>query len=360
MPEYHEQMKQKITLRLRERIRGLPIFMNEFFRGISDVTSVLTRIGYSYDLRIFFQFLSEERPEFNGKPITEFTLADLGMVTPLHIEEFMEYLDYYVHNTASGTKIHENDENGKSRKLSAVRTMFTYFYKKRLISSNPAKLVDFPKRHLKNIIRLEVDEIAKLLDEVESGEHLTQRQQKYHRYTKSRDLAIISLLLGTGMRVSECVGIDIGHIDFEIGGVKVTRKGGSESILYFSGEIEEALKGYLTRREEIKALDPDRDALFLSIQNRRITVRAVEKLVKKYARLVTSLKKISPHKLRSTYGTQLYRESGDIYLVADVLGHSDVNTTKKHYAELDESRRKDAVKYVKLRERPNVNPEAPS
>jgi site-specific recombinase XerD len=215
--------------------------------------------------------------------------------------------------------------------------------------------VDFPKRHAKNIIRLEINEIAKLLDDVESGEHLTERQKKYHRYTKSRDMAIISLLLGTGMRVSECVGIDIGHIDFDLNGVKVTRKGGSESILYFGGEIEDALKGYLLRRNEIQARAADKDALFLSLQNRRISVRAIEKLVKKYARLVTTLKKISPHKLRSTYGTQLYRETGDIYLVADVLGHADVNTTRKHYAEMDENRRKTAAKYVKLRERPDID-----
>ena len=356
MPEYHEQIKQKTTLRLRERVRGLPAFTNEFFRGVSDVTTVLTRIAYAYDLRVFFQFLSEERPEYNGKPITDFTLSDLNLVTPIQIEEFMEYLDYYVRNAETKTFIFENGENGKSRKLSAVRSMLNYFYKKRMINSNPAKLVDFPKRHFKNIVRLEVDEIAKLLDEVESGEHLTERQKKYHAYTKSRDLAIITLLLGTGMRVSECVGIDIGHIDFNTNGVKVMRKGGSESILYFSEEIEVALKGYLTQREEINAKDPaDKDALFLSMQNRRITVRAVEKLVKKYARLAAALKKISPHKLRSTYGTQLYRESGDIYLVADVLGHADVNTTKKHYAELDQSRRKDAAKYVRLRERPEAD-----
>ena len=74
------------------------------------------------------------------------------------------------------------------------------------------------------------------------------------------------------------------------------------------------------------------DALFLSLQNRRMAVRSVENLVKKYSRLVTTVKNITPHKLRSTYGTTLYQETGDIYLVADVLGHKDVNTTKKHYA----------------------------
>ena len=87
------------------------------------------------------------------------------------------------------------------------------------------------------------------------------------------------------------------------------------------------------------------------MQNKRITVRAVENLVKKYASMVTSLKKITPHKLRSTYGTTLYKETGDIYLVADVLGHKDVNTTRKHYAALEEDRRRRAAKAVTLREK---------
>ena len=73
-------------------------------------------------------------------------------------------------------------------------------------------------------------------------------------------------------------------------------------------------------------------------------------MVKKYARQVTPNKKITPHKLRSTYGTNLYKETGDIYLVADVLGHKDVNTTRKHYAAIDEDRRRQAATVVKLRE----------
>ena len=81
-----------------------------------------------------------------------------------------------------------------------------------------------------------------------------------------------------------------------------------------------------------------------------MSVRSAEKMVKKYASVVTPLKHITPHKLRSTYGTHLYQETGDIYLVADVLGHSDVNTTKKHYAAIDEDRRRAARKAVKLRE----------
>ena len=87
----------------------------------------------------------------------------------------------------------------------------------------------------------------------------------------------------------------------------------------------------------------------MSLQNKRISVRAVQNLVKKYAKVTTPLKKITPHKLRSTYGTALYRETQDIYIVADVLGHRDVNTTKKHYAAISDDIRRAAANKVKLR-----------
>jgi site-specific recombinase XerD len=163
-------------------------------------------------------------------------------------------------------------------------------------------------------------------------------------------LALLTLLLGTGIRVSECVGLDLNDIDFKNGGIRIHRKGGKEVTVYFGTEVEDALLDYLEERNQMIAEEGSENALFLSMQKKRIAVRSVENLVKKYSRMVTPLKKITPHKLRSTYGTSLYKETGDIYLVADVLGHSDVNTTKKHYAALEDERRRSARNKVKLRE----------
>jgi site-specific recombinase XerD len=207
-----------------------------------------------------------------------------------------------------------------------------------------------PKIHDKQIVRLDVDEVVQLLDEVESGESLSDRQQMYHQRTKVRDLAILTLLLGTGIRVSECVGLDLDDVDFKNNGIKVHRKGGAEVMVYFGDEVMEALEQYMVERNGTTPVDGHTNALFLSLQNKRISVRAVENLVKKYSKLVTNVKNITPHKLRSTYGTALYQETGDIYLVADVLGHKDVNTTRKHYAALEDERRRKAAKAVKLRE----------
>ena len=159
----------------------------------------------------------------------------------------------------------------------------------------------------------------------------------------------MTLLLGTGIRVSECVGLDLNDVDFKNNGIKIIRKGGYETVVYFGEEVEEALLSYISEREHIIAASGSENALFLSMQNRRISVRAVENLVKKYSQLVTSLKKITPHKLRSTYGTSLYREPGGVSLVADVLGHRDVNTTRKHYAAIEDERRRSAADKVHLR-----------
>lgn len=343
---YHEDINVKNELHLRELLANLPHFCKQFFIGIEHKTASRTRIAYAYDLGCFFDYLHKENPLCAKMKIQDIPITILDQLTPMDIEEYLYHLKLY---EKDGTA-HANDERALKRKLSSLRTFYNFFYKNELIDTNPAIKVDMPKIHDKAIIRLDVDEVARLLDEVESGEHLSSRQQMYHQRTKVRDLALLTLLLGTGIRVSECVGLDLDDIDANNNGIKVHRKGGAEVMVYFGDEVMEALSDYITERSHITPAEGHTNALFLSMQNKRISVRAVENLVKKYSKLVTTVKKITPHKLRSTYGTTLYQETGDIYLVADVLGHKDVNTTRKHYAALEEDRRKRAGRVVKLRE----------
>ena len=333
--------------RLRRLCRELPAFCKEFFRGIEPTTSSRTRIAYAYDLKIFFHFLQEEYPDIAQGPLTSWPVEVLDQITLTQLEEYLDYIKLY---ETDQNKVYSNEERGRMRKTASIRSFYKFFYRKQKIEKNTASLLNMPKKHEQAIIRLEVDEIARLLDSVEDGSKLTKAQQRYHNKTKVRDLAILTLLLGTGIRVSECVGLDIMDLDFDTNGMKIHRKGGAEVILYFGDEVREALMDYLDERELILPKEGSEDALFLSMQKSRISVRAVENLVKKYARTVTTLKKITPHKLRSTYGTQLYKETGDIYLVADVLGHSDVNTTRKHYAAMEDERRRMAAGKVQLRE----------
>lgn len=343
---YHEELNKKNIVHLRELLDTLPPFCSQYFRAMQEYTSSRTRIAYAYDLRVFFEYMHENNPVFKKIRIKDYQLEMLEQITRLDIEEYLEYCSYYIKDG----KEYMNDERGKSRKLASLRSFYNYFFRAELIEKNPAALVPMPKLHQKEIIRLDADEVAILLDTVESGEKLTKQQLHYHEKTKIRDVALLTLLLGTGIRVSECVGIDLQDLDFKNNGVKIRRKGGYEAVIYFGEEVEMALLGYLEKRHHIIPVSGHEDALFLSMQNKRISVRAVEKLVKKYSSLVTNVKKITPHKLRSTYGTSLYRETGDIYLVADVLGHKDVNTTKKHYAAIEDERRRKAANVVKLRE----------
>ena len=344
---YHEQTDVENTLRLRDVLKTLPPFCRDFFRAIEPRTTTKTRISYAYDIRIFFQFLLEQNPAFKDWSMDAFTVDILDQITAIDLEEYEEYLKVY----QAGDKTETNDERGLKRKMSSLRSFYAYYFKREMIHTNPTVLVDVPKIHQKSIIRLEADEVALLLDYIEhGGDDLTGQKKVYYEKTKDRDLALVTLLLGTGVRVSECVGLDIEDVDFKNNGIKVTRKGGNEMVVYFGPEVEKALKNYLEVRKNIVPVEGHEHALFYSTQRKRIGVQAVENLVKKYARQVTTTKKITPHKLRSTYGTALYQETGDIYLVADVLGHKDVNTTKKHYAALDDSRRRQAATAVKLRE----------
>ena len=344
---YHEQTDIQNTLRLREVLKTLPPFCRDYFRAIDSTTTTKTRISYAYDLRIFFQFLLEENPAFKNSSMQDFTVDVLDQIKAIDIEEYEEYLKVY----SNGDKTESNGERGLKRKISALRSFYAYYYKREMIQTNPTVLVDVPKIHDKSIVRLDADEVAMLLDFIEhGGDHLTGQKRVYYEKTKERDLALVTLLLGTGIRVSECVGLDVEDVDFKNNGIKVTRKGGNEMVVYFGPEVEKALRGYLEVREGIVPIQGHEHALFYSTQRRRIGVQAVENLVKKYARQITTTKKITPHKLRSTYGTALYQETGDIYLVADVLGHKDVNTTKKHYAALDDARRRQAATAVRLRE----------
>ena len=344
---YHDEQNKQNILKMRAVLETLPAFCKTFFRGIEEYTSSRTRLAYAYDIRLFFEYLHENNAVCKKMEITDYPLSILDDVKRVDIEEYLQYMSFY---QKDGKDI-SNDERGKARKLASLRSFYNYYFQNEMIDTNPAALVPLPKQHEKEIIRLEPNEVAILLDQVEDGTKLTKKELEYHKKTKLRDVALLTLLLGTGIRVSECVGLDISDINFDVNGMKIRRKGGYEAIIYFGDEVETALLDYLEERNHIIPAEGHENALFLSLQNRRMAVRSVENLVKKYSSRVTTLKKITPHKLRSTYGTTLYQESGDIYLVADVLGHKDVNTTRKHYAAQADERRRKAAKMVHLREK---------
>lgn len=333
MNDYTKNLELKNEELLENVLDTLPTFCRDFFVALKmERKSSRTLLSYAYDIRSFIKYINE------CADINIENVADLEKITARDIE-------YYI-ASLSGT----TSDCGTYRKLCCIHSFYGYYYRHGDISSNPSVLVNKIKVREKNIIYLEPNEVSALLDAVESGEALAGKEKSYHMRTRYRDLAIISLFVGTGMRVSELVGLDINDVDFESYSLKITRKGGNEAIIYFCDEVAEALLDYLElERNSYKPDEESKDALFLSLKHNRITIRAVENMVKKYSVGVTPLKKISPHKLRSSFGTNLYAETGDIYAVANALGHKDVNVTKKHYASISEQRREQVFRNISLR-----------
>lgn len=367
MPDntYREQLDQQRMETIRTMLTALPRSCADFIRGLLSTTSTLTRLAYTIDLGIFFEFAIKELPCITASSKTEITDAEIAALKPRDIEIYADYLTlYYKQNSEDAgegghqQRIYKNQTYGVMRKLSSLRSFFTYLFRTQRIPANTAALVPLPKKHEKPILLLEREEMQKLLDTIENGDQLTPQQAAFHKITQVRDLAIVMLFLGTGIRVSECVGIDLEDLDFRVNALLVTRKGGNQVILYFPTEVAVALQDYLAQRSTVITEPGHEHALFLSLQRRRITQRAVEQMVKKYALLVVPLKKrMSPHKLRSTYATNLYQATEDIYLVAEALGHSDVNTTRNHYASMSDARMRDAAAHTHLHTQPN-SPEA--
>ncbi len=350
---YRDQVDAARIIQIREICRDLPPACYDFISAITVTTGTFTRLAYAMDMRTFFHFLQSERVAFSNKPLYLFKDEELAAVSQSDLAAYVDYLTLYYKNDQDDQsrplKPLVNHELAIKRKLCSLRAFYEYLFMNQRVPSNVTQLIALPKVHEKPIIRLSESEMSRLLSVAETGEKLTARQQQYQKLTAKRDYAMLSLFLGTGIRVSECVSLNIADVNLEDNAFLVTRKGGNQVMLYFPAEVAEALSAYLEERNKIEALPGHEDALFLSLQRRRITQRAVQQLVKKYAAVAAPLKpKISPHKLRSTFATNLYSATGDIYLVADVLGHSSVETTRKHYADMREEHRRNAVNYVKL------------
>ena len=350
---YHENLKNRNILKLRELLKKLPPFCAEYFIGKNDVISSRTKIAYAYDLIVFFEYLHDSDEKFSKCDIKDYKIDILDTITRNDILFYMEYLSYY----EKDGKIFSNDERGKARKLASLKSFYHYYFINELVKTNPADLVPMPKLHEKEIIRLDVNEVVDLLDLVENGNKLTKGEKRFFDKNATRDFTILTVMLGTGIRVSECVGLNVSDVDLNEFRFKVRRKGGKEAVIYFGDEVCDALSNYMELRETIVPLEGNEDALFLSLQNKRMSVRAMENMVSKYTGKLNTLKHITPHKLRSTFGTNLYRETNDIYLVADFLGHKDVNTTRKHYASISDDTRRKAIMNFKLREDPDETSE---
>ncbi|MCR5451132.1 MAG: tyrosine-type recombinase/integrase [Lachnospiraceae bacterium] len=342
--DFYKEKHKTQTLKLRSLLKQLPGFAVDYIHSKEMTTQTSTLISYTYDLITFFNYIKDSNPRYKDLPIDEFTLDILSKQGASDIYEYMRYLELNIDGCA-----HEMGKRAIARKMAPLRGLYSYHLKNKNIREDPTALVDLPKlKKDKNIVRMNNYEVVSILEAIEHGnEQMSDRQRKFCEKTKMRDLAILTLMLGTGIRVSECQGLDLNDIDFIVNSLTIVRKGGGQDVLYFGDDIHDAIYDYVhTERELITPREGHEKALFYSLQGKRISVDAIEKLVKKYARMVVPNKKITPHKLRSTYGTALYRETGDIRLVADVLGHENINTTIDYYAAIEDEHKRQAAGVV--------------
>ena len=314
----------------------LPDFVSRFITYISDTTSALTRENYARDIEIFFDFIEKEL-EIEKAEITTDTLSKLSID---FISDYSKYLSY---NMKNGTP-HKVSEVTKARRLSSIRSLYKYLYISGQIPENQLTKVRSPKLDDKKIIRLESSESANLLNTILTGKgtEASSQAQKFNAMLGLRDYTLIALLLNTGIRVSECVGLDISDIDTSTYSLRVIRKGHSEyTTLYYNDDMAALLDDYMDYRNSITGVKAgDEKALFLSNRRQRISVRSVEELVKKYSGRANILKHITPHKLRATYGTALYEATGDIRATANALGHKSIETTSRRYVETGKDARR--------------------
>ena len=350
---YHEQTYIDNTLRLREILKTLPPFAKDYFRAVEPTTSARTRISYAYDIRVFFHFLMENNPVYKNYTIEQFEVHDLERLEPVDIEEYQEYLKVYKNDEE---KCITNTEKGLARKMSALRSFYGYYFKRQIISKNPTLLVEMPKMHEKAIIRLDTDEIAMLLDYVDhGGDNLTGQRKAYFEKTKNRDLAILTLLLGTGIRVSECVGLDLQDIDFKNNRINVdhqlqrtrdmhyiiedTKTACGVRMIPMTPEVKECFERIIGNRPKPNVepmIDGRSGFLFLDKNEMPMVALHWEKyfqhVVEKYNRIYrVQLPKITPHVCRHTYCSNMAKAGMNPKTLQYFMGHSDIGVTLNTY-----------------------------
>lgn len=344
--DYRDELFMKLNLQSDAIIAELPSFTKKYFSHIKNQgMSPRTRLQYSYDMKRFFDFLSNQAgfKEMDLKTAPASSIMD--KLTVEDIQEYVDSLEYYTVIGKSGKEEKRlSSPSIKARRISCLRSFYKYYFKIGEITNNLADLMDIPKIPSKKIATMDKYQVTRILEAVKDTNGLTEGELKRHSKIITRDFAILMLFFGTGIRVSELVGINIEDIDFYEDSILVTRKGGDQDEVYFGEEVEEALTKYLEDgRDTLLGPNNTDSAFFLSMQHKRLSVRNVEMLIKGYAQKAGLNTKVTPHALRRTFGTNLYEETGDIYLVADALHHASVETTKRHYAKMSKDHKRIAA-----------------
>ena len=319
----------------------LPKFMKDYFIYLKGSVAVSTRYAYLEDIHFFCNYLVEMQELTSAQNTSEITLEEFNNIKSRDVNLFLgDYCSRYYKHTEKNTLIYENNNRALARKKSSISTLFKFLYRNEQIDNNitdgfnPIKL---PKPQPDAIKRLEIDEVARMLDSVENGEGLTEKEKVYWKKTKFRDKAILDLFVTYGLRLNELRELNISSFNFSRGEFKIYRKRGKEVLMPINHTCETVVKDYIyNERPESESLPEDtKDALFLSLQKKRLTPKAIRQLVKKYTSISMDTSRsngYSPHKLRATAATSLIQTGFSIYDVQNLLDHDNVTTTQLYAA----------------------------
>ncbi len=339
-PDNVVMREQEIVRQCQEIEVQLPDFLKSFFAYLRGNVLPMTRFAYLCDIRFFCSYLIDETALTEADTVKEITIADFDHIRATDVNAFLDYCRRYEVETEEGITIYENSNKTLARKKSSISVMFKQLYRDEIIHKNITDGFDpirVPKASEREIKALQDDEVMIMLDAVSTGSHLTKKERQFWEKTKKRDKAILLLFLTYGLRLSELQQLNISSFQFSRGEFTVYRKRGKESRMPLNQSVTEALHDYIdTERTDSDKLEEEhKDALFLSLQGKRMTDRQIRQLVKKYTSIGLSTSRdlgYSPHKLRATAATSLIGRGNSIYDVQALMDHEQVTTTQLYAA----------------------------
>jgi len=352
--------KENIAITKCEALeKELPSFLIDFFIFLKNAVSITTRLAYLQDIMFFMNYLCDESPLVDCEDPRHIKQEDFIKLRARDINRYLgDYCVRYYNKVGDTTYIMENHNRSLSRKRSSLSVLFKFLFRDEVMAENishgfnPIKL---PKPQPDAIKKLEIDEVAIMLDAVKTGRGLSDKELQYWEKTKLRDMAILLLFTTYGLRLKELQQLNISSFNFGRGEFKIYRKRGKEVNMPLNKSIELAIKEYINiEREKNNALEPEHeDALFLSLQKKRMTEKSIRQLVKKYTSIplgTTRENGYSPHKLRATAASSLIQYGFSIYDVQNLLDHDNVTTTQLYAAHKKNVKREIVKNYELLDE----------
>lgn len=329
----------------------MPFFLRSFFIYLRGNVLPMTRLNYLRDIRFFLEYLCRETILTEAKEPKDINIKEFNKIKAKDINLFLDYCRHYAITKEGVTNIYENNNKTLARKKSSVSVMFKQLYRDEVIERNitdgfdPIRVQKASEREIK---ALQDDEVMIMLDAVSTGTGLTEREHGYWEKTKLRDKAILILFLTYGLRLTELWQLNVSSFNFSRGEFKIYRKRGKESLMPLNESVTAAIKDYINneRLSDDRVVPGNEDALFLSLQGKRMTDRQLREMVKKYTAIAMGTSKsggYSPHKLRATAATSLIGRGNSIYDVAALLDHEQVTTTQL-YARQKQGIKRDLVK----------------